>query len=679
VHPIRCARRTVVVMPKSLMAAVLFASATCSGAVAQPTPEPAAIETARAPDVEKDRPLGPPAPGLDAATGWLGTDAPISIADLRGQIVVIDFWTYCCINCMHTLPVLHELEQRFADQPVVVLGVHSAKFDGERDPQRIADAMARYGIEHPVAVDSEMAIWNAYDVHGWPTIAVIDSAGNLVGSASGEPELEGLTGVVEALLEHGRVHGTLASAPKRFAKKAAQQDGALSFPGKVTALQSGGLAIADSGHHRVLVVDRDGEVIESFGSGLAGWIDGSAGQAAFDDPQGIAASKDGNVLFVADTRSHVVRRIDRKSKQVTTIAGTGALGQGPLDSIAAPARATALRSPWDLALRGDSLFVALAGNHQIGVVDLKKGTVAALAGTGRETIADGAFADAAFAQPSGLALHGDTLFVADSETSSVRALDLRKKDVSTWVGTGLFDFGLQDGKFATARLQHPLALVWDGSGVVVADTYNGALRRLDPATRHVSTVVAAKSLRDPGGIALRKDGSFVVADTNAHRLVVFGAEGGEGTPIEIHGAPPVVVGRANATKDAGGAAVKIAAPGSAVKAGAVTIVFELRAPKDHEWSEGSPLDLSLQFAGATVWSHAGKATGGTSQTIDVATTASADASTLDLRLRGVVCDAVSHRYCQPIRMRFELAPPRIDEKAGAAKATYALEVALPEV
>jgi DNA-binding beta-propeller fold protein YncE len=672
-------------MTKIALAWTLLASATCSSASTPTPPADAAATTDAVVDAPATKtPLGPPAPSLDVATAWLGTDAPISIADLRGQVVVIDFWTYCCINCMHTLPVLHELEQRFAGEPVVVLGVHSAKFDGERDPARIADAMARYGIEHPVAVDSEMAIWNAYGVQGWPTIALVDSSGNLVGSASGEPDVAALTSAVRALLDHGREAGTLASAPKHFASTRKPSDGPLSFPGKVTVLPAGTLAIADSGHHRVLVVDRVGNVIESYGTGLSGWIDGSAGQAAFQDPQGIAASRDGNTLFVADTRNHVVRRIDRKTRGVTTIAGTGSIGAAPLSDGATPARQTALRSPWDVALRGDTLFVALAGNHQIATIDLRAQSIAALAGTGRETLTDGAFDEAAFAQPSGLALHGDTLFVADSETSSVRALDLRRHDVTTWVGTGLFDFGAQDGKFATARLQHPLALVWDGSGIVVADTYNGALRRLDPATRQVSTLVkpgGALTLRDPGGIALRADGSFVVADTNAHRLLAFAADGSGGTPIEIRGAPPIVVGRAQASSEAAGTAIPIAAPSTAVKPGAVTLALELRAPKDHEWSEGSPLDLALRSAndpgGEPTWSHTGKAGGGITQTVEAATDARAGAAALDLRVRGVVCDAVSHRYCQPIRMRFELAPPPIDASAGAQRTSYRIDIALP--
>lgn len=674
-------------MTKTLLAWTLLASATCSSAPAPATPAADAQTSGEATEPKPAlAPLGPPAPGFEAATAWLGTDAPISIADLRGHVVVIDFWTYCCINCMHTLPVLHELEQRFAGEPVVVLGVHSAKFDGERDPARIADAMARYGIEHPVAVDSEMAIWNAYEVRGWPTIAIVDSAGNLVGSASGEPDIDALAGAVRGLLEHGRATGTLAATPKRFTRSTREHDGPLAFPGKVIALPGGALAVSDSGHHRVLVIeaagDAAGKVVESYGTGLAGWIDGKAGEAAFDDPQGLAATKDGKTLFVADTRSHVVRRIDRKTRTVTTIAGTGLLGEAPLAIVPTPARATALRSPWDLALSGDSLFVALAGNHQIGVVDLKEATVAALAGTGRETIEDGRFAEAAFAQPSGLALHGDTLYVADSETSSVRALDLKKRDVTTWVGTGLFDFGAQDGKFATARLQHPLALVWDGDGIVVADTYNGALRRLDPAKRVVSTLAkptGALALRDPGGLAKRAGGGFVVADSNAHRLVAFEADGSGATPITITGAPPALVGKAQATKAAGGVATKVAAPSAKVKPGPITLALELRAPKDHEWSEGSPLDLVLRPADAPsaepLVSRAGKARGGVAQTIELGTSAKTDGGALELSVRGVVCDAVSHRYCQPIRMRFELAAPAVDAD-GADRASYALDVML---
>src|SRR5215471_1254243 len=126
------------------------------------------------------------APDFPEGLEWLNTDHPISLRDLKGQVVLLDFWTYCCINCMHVFPDLHALEEKYKDQPVVVIGVHSGKFDQEKDVDHIRQAILRHNINHPVAVDSQFKIWNSYGVQSWPTLILIDLEGNAVAGWSGE-------------------------------------------------------------------------------------------------------------------------------------------------------------------------------------------------------------------------------------------------------------------------------------------------------------------------------------------------------------------------------------------------------------------------------------------------------------------------------------------------------------
>ncbi|MFI5183495.1 MAG: thioredoxin-like domain-containing protein [Vicinamibacteria bacterium] len=104
------------------------------------------------------------APEFPEGFDWIGTPRPLRLAELRGHVVILDFWTYCCINCMHVLPVLAALEERRRSEPVVVIGVHSAKFDAEGDLARIREAMARHGVRHPVIVDRGHKVWDSYAI-----------------------------------------------------------------------------------------------------------------------------------------------------------------------------------------------------------------------------------------------------------------------------------------------------------------------------------------------------------------------------------------------------------------------------------------------------------------------------------------------------------------------------------
>ncbi|MBI2396145.1 MAG: redoxin domain-containing protein [Deltaproteobacteria bacterium] len=497
------------------------------------------------------------APELPQDFVWLNTPAPLSLRALRGHVVILDFWTYCCVNCMHVVPVLEALEARHRGDPLVVIGVHSAKFEGERDPERIADAIARYGVHHPVVVDREMKIWSDFAVRSWPTLVVVRPDGTIGAVAPGEPDPAILEQVVSAELERGRARGTLAREPIRTEQATAAAGGeTLSFPGKLAVARDGRLAVSDSGHHRVLVLSSEGEVLAAIGSGAQGHRDGAFTEAELDDPQGLCFDPSGRALYVADARNHVVLRADLEEGTVTTIAGDGTLGAAAIDA-ARPARETALRSPWDLAYArrqregetGDLLYVALAGSHQIAVLDLARSTIARVAGTGAESMIDGPLDQATFSQPSGLALAADhALWVADSETSALRLVDFHHGTVRTVVGAGLFDFGDVDGPPDKARLQHCLGVTVQDAAPIVADTYNHKLKAVDPRTGEARTLFSGADghiLREPGGVAWDASrGAFLVADTGHHRLLEISLDGGKARVLPIRGAPAVAPPRA---------------------------------------------------------------------------------------------------------------------------------------
>ena len=470
------------------------------------------------------------APELEGGIAWLNTGSPLKLQDLRGKIVLLDFWTLCCINCIHTLPDLAKLEKKYANE-LVVIGVHSPKFDNEKDTNSIRKAILRYEIQHPVVNDADMKIWRRYEVRSWPTLALIDPEGNYVGQASGEGNYEALDRIITKLIDKHRKNKTLDEKPVRFdtAKFREKADTPLYFPGKVLADAKGKrLIIADSTHHRIVITDFDGNKLAVAGTGLPGRTDGLFTQAQFDDPQGLAL--DGDALYVADRRNHLIRLIDLRGQTVRTVAGTGQQDRDRTEG--GPALERGLNSPWDLYLEEGTLFIAMAGHHQIWTLDLKAGRLDLYAGNGRENIKDGPLFAANFAQPSGLAADDKYLYVADCEVSAIRRVPKNGKGrVDTIVGTGLFDFGDADGNGDAVRLQHAQGVAVHGDGrLLVADSYNDALKWIDPATRSATTWL--RGFDEPGGVAIG-DGVVYVADTNAHRIAVADLATASLVPLEL--------------------------------------------------------------------------------------------------------------------------------------------------
>ncbi|CAM5697166.1 NHL domain-containing thioredoxin family protein [Streptomyces fumanus] len=453
------------------------------------------------------------APELIGKGGWLNTGGTqYSLADLRGRIVVLDFWTFCCINCLHVLDELRELEEKHRDT-VVIVGVHSPKFVHEAEHAAVVDAVERYGVEHPVLDDPELATWKQYAVRAWPTLVVIDPEGYVVAQHAGEGHAHAIERLVTELEAEHEAKGTLRRGDGPYVPPEPEPT-VLRFPGKALLLPSGSFLVSDTTRHQVVELAADGEsVLRRIGSGARGFADGSAEAAAFNEPQGLALLPDGSVV-VADTVNHALRRLDPGTGEVTTLAGTGRQWmQG--DATAGPAREVSLSSPWDVAWWEGRVWIAMAGVHQLWAYDPADGTVAVTAGTTNEGLVDGPGGEAWFAQPSGLAATPERLWLADSETSALRWVE-PDGSVHTAVGTGLFDFGHRDGDAGQALLQHPLGVTAlpDGS-VAVSDTYNHALRRYDPASGEVTTL--ATDLREPSDAVLVGE-DIVVVESARHRL-----------------------------------------------------------------------------------------------------------------------------------------------------------------
>jgi len=528
----------------SISLSALLALAACSGTITPKDTAPVSLDESAVVEVEpgpslEDTPIEteppeasegeemssepspivdlPPAPEFPVGLDWLNTNTPLTLAQLKGKVVLLDFWTYGCINCIHVIPDLKRLEAEYPDE-LVVIGVHSAKFENEADTENIRQIILRYELEHPVVNDSDFIVWQNWGVRAWPTAALIDPAGNIFDIHIGEGYYLSLKPKIEFLVDEFEARGLLDRTPLTFKlEKEGLPETVLSFPGKVLADEAGGrLFIADTNHNRIVIADIDsGDVLNVIGNEEPGSNDGDFRTATFRHPQGMTLSDDGQTLYVADTENRVIRQIDLLTEDVITLGHI-------------------LNSPWDLELDGEQLYIAMAGSHQIWVLDLAAGIIDYFAGSGYEGTIDGPLAHAELAQPSGLTFDGrNRLYFADSEGSSIRwaETDPVNGKVGTLVGSGasLFDFGDVDGIGEEARLQHPLGIVYYKGTLYVADTYNSKIKQVDPKTAESKTLLGSEQgwrdgtdplFYEPGGIDASRD-KLYVADTNNHAIRVI--------------------------------------------------------------------------------------------------------------------------------------------------------------
>ena len=543
------------------------------------------------------------APEFPAGHTWFNVSQPLTLADLRGKVVLLDFWTSGCINCQQIVPDLNRLEEEFADE-LVIIGVHSGKYDREQEDQSVRQSLLRYGLEHPVVNDPDFIIWSLYGINAWPTLILIDPEGNVVGGRAGEdvyPNFQpAIAGVIEEFSDQ------IDRSPLAIDLEAQGVSASiLSFPSTVLADEAGGrLFIADAGHNRILIAGLDGELRDVIGgSGKEGLEDGSFEEVLLLQPQGLALSPDGTILYIADTRNHTIRVADLVTREVTTIAGTGQ--RAFAQPSGAPATETALASPWGLLLHDGLLYVAMAGTHQIWTIDVADNSISVFAGSGAEGIADGPPDLATLAQPSGLATDGSILYWVDPESSSVRRVPLDGGgEVETLVGTGLFDFGDADGQGTAALLEHPQGIAFANGTVYVADTYNHKLRTVDPTSREVRVVAGgvaagfkdgsgvASLLSEPNGLSVA-GGLLYIADANNNVVRVMDLATNTVSTLELSNI-------AVAAQGIEGRVLKVSLPGQTISPNTTTLRIRISAPESFQLNSLAPSELTLSSSNEPV-------------------------------------------------------------------------------
>lgn len=452
---------------------------------------------------------------FENSADWLNTSRSLTAEDLKGRVILADFWTYCCINCIHIIPKLKEIEAEFGDK-LTVIGVHSGKFDNEKNTQNIREAMMRYGIEHPVVNDENYQIWRSFGVRAWPTLLLINQQGEIANAWSGEGDFKVIRSEIQKLLKEESVTSAVPIALEK--DKLPEQF--LHFPSKMDVGMLDGekvLFVSDSSNHRILVINTNtNKVKHIIGIGKDGDKDAGFEQAQLSAPQGVLF--DGvSKLYIADTQNHKLKVADFTKKEVITLSGTGERGHN-YSVFNQIAKGVDIASPWDLSFSEDKqkVNIAMAGTHQLWAYDIKDKTISVIAGNGRESIDDGGYPFNSLSQPSGMVtLNGKTYFV-DSETSSLRVME--KGRLTTLIGTGLFDFGYKDGDKSVALMQHPLGITAYKNKLYIADSYNHKIRIYDPETALLSTYNIKYPLKEPAEVQVDGD-TLYIADTNQHRII----------------------------------------------------------------------------------------------------------------------------------------------------------------
>ncbi len=609
------------------------------------------------------------APDFPSDADWFNVEQPLTLDGLRGKIVVLDFWTYGCINCIHMIPVLEQIEQKYADE-VVVIGVHSAKFDNEGQSDNIRQIIRRYNLHHPVINDSDFEVWRSYGAQAWPTAMIIDPRGGLVARQSGEIPFTVFDQYLSEMIAYYDGLGTdeISREPLALALEGAGDPGTpLLFPGKVLVdSQSGRLFIADSNHHRIVVADLASyEVQTVIGTGQRGSDDGDFADASFNQPQGMALRDE--VLYIADVNNHAIRTADLSAGTVATIAGTGRMGRSfvPFDTVIDAPLTIDLRSPWDLEFDdAGRLHIAMAGTHQLWRMDLDAGTIQPSVGSGREAALNNvALADAELAQPSGLYFIDGLLYFADSESSTIRVADFNTDEVRLIAGTpenNLFDFGDVDGELGQNRLQHALGVDGDpASGLIyIADTYNSRIKVYDPATQITETLfglggnggyrdgeATVAEFDEPGGLDY-DEGRLYVADTNNHVIRVIDLNTGQVDTIQFPNPEALLIERNPVTLIGGnaGAGETVTLDEQTVAPGEGSISLSIDLPDGYKINSLITSGLSLSSDGDAVRIEQTDTVIDAEQ-VSISATFAAGQAVLSAQLTLYYCEAVNESLC----------------------------------
>ncbi len=464
---------------------------------------------------------------------WINSAKPLTLNDLTGNVLMLCFWNFFSTSCTRAVQDIHRIEEAFSGRQFVMVFIHSSRFGGAISTEHVALAALRYGIRFPVMIDNTLDAWNSYGVNDWPSYIIIDAEGNIMGSLSGEDKADRIIHAIERALEDGARKNILLKILPSFHGQPGPPS-LLSFPGKIEIdREKGHFFVSDTGHHRVLHLSLEKEntarIIAEYG-GRAGFSDGRTIRAAFRSPMGLSVL--GQTLFVADSENHAIRSIDLNTREVTTIAGTGLAGFTP--SYSGNPKKISLNMPMDIVIAGGYLFIAMAGLNQIWQLDLDNNYISNFIGSGLEGIFDGPFSASSLAKPCGIAIINQIMYIADANSSAVRAADLKSHILSTLIGKGLYSFGYIDGHFSDALLLHPTGIDAIKSRLFIADTYNNAIRFSEvPGTvirsligpKPDSSVVINESseltpLCEPNDVVYH-NGKLYIADSGNHLIRIY--------------------------------------------------------------------------------------------------------------------------------------------------------------
>lgn len=637
-----------------------------------------------------------PAPEFPSDLDWINTEAPLTLSGLRGKIILLDFWTYGCINCIHMLPVLRQLEERFPEE-LVVIGVHSAKFQNEGQTDNLRQIVERYNITHPVINDVEFRVWDSFFVSAWPTSVIIDPNGNIVAVQPGEVPFDAFETYIAAMIEYYDSNpdfGTIDRTPLELALEGAGDPGtALAFPGKVLVADNR-LFIADTNHHRIVIADlASREIIATIGNGQRGYVNGTYSEAQFDQPQGMELV--GNLLYVADVNNHAIRAINLEAATVETIAGTGRMGRivPPFDTIVNNPLSYDIRSPWDLALGADNiLYIAMAGTHQVWELNLGTGELSPAVGDGYEAQVSSSLRMSRLAQPSGLHWHEGLLYIADSESSTIRAADIAGNSVTVIAGTtenNLFDFGDVDGGIGRSRLQHALGVTGneDGSLIYIADTYNSRIKVFDTATGETRSIfglggtggyrdgdASVAEFDEPGGLDFA-EGKLYVADTNNHVIRIIDLTAGTVETLQFTNPEALVIESAEPTILGGNSAagLELTLDVQNVRAGEGAILFHFILPEGYKINELTESYIELSSDNSSI-SFAGTQHPILETNVGIPTSFSAGEATITATITLFYCEYDSYCLIDEVTIH----QPLVVGEEGESYILIEREVQLPE-
>jgi sugar lactone lactonase YvrE len=468
------------------------------------------------------------APELSDQLHWVNT-TPLRIKAQRGRVVALAFFSAGSSYCANLLDELRSLQSKYADG-LIVIGVHTPKFEGERSPALALKTVNRLGVRFPVVHDQDFVSWQHFGVRAWPTVVLIDVKGNIAGTVVGDMRRQELDKKIAQILESADPAERQFEPALPVSRAEAPSD--LSFPMGV-ALSSSALYIADSGNHRILECSHEGRVLRQFGSGNQTYLDGAGAESAFSQPRGLLMA--GDLLYVLDTGNHALRRIKMLTGEVETLAGNGRSATALNPALTDPTQQS-LNRPCDIVGTSEKLYLSMAGCNQIWSYDLIQRKLSVLAGSGRLAVSDGSCESASFAQPTGLALVQQTMYISDAAGSAIRSINLNSGQVQTLVGQGPFSFGDTDGSRSTAMLQYPVGLALDPASPLlwVVDSYNNCLKSLRLGGGEVKRIDIDHKLCEPTAICAGQ-GSLWLANTNAHEILRIDPGNGSTRRIAIGG------------------------------------------------------------------------------------------------------------------------------------------------